>query len=103
MGEPAMSPGSYAPVSARFPIPLRRESPSGVWVPLPSQGTRLKPLMQAMPFARLAQERLTFLTTTLTMALFCHQNWSDPQASPKLSLNDARRETQPTERLTRPG
>ena len=50
-----------------LPIPLRKESPSGVWVPLPSQGTRLKPLMQAMPFARLAQEG-SFLTTTLTMA-----------------------------------
>ncbi len=52
MAAPAMSPGSCAPVSARFPIPLHRESPAGVWVQLPAEGTLLKPLMQAMPFPR---------------------------------------------------
>ena len=56
MGAFATYQRSYATaelVSAGFPIPLRTESLSGLWVPPPSQGAQLVPAIQAMTFSRL--------------------------------------------------
>ena len=49
---PARSPGSYAPVSERFPIPLHTESPAGVWVLQPALALMPAPTAQPMLFAR---------------------------------------------------
>ena len=49
---PARSPGSYAPVSERFPIPLHMESLAGVWVLQPALALMSEPTSQPMLFAR---------------------------------------------------